>query len=80
VKEGTRLKCDDFLQNYQLNITVVEMVVVESEREKTEMFQIIGDRSKLAPKEANGVVMNGNEAGAGPSSAMKKSKFGGKVG
>jgi len=78
IKEGTRLKCDDFLQNYNLNITIVEMNTEELEREKaTEMFEIVGDLSQLNPKEeekvngnANGNGSNGN--GQGPSSSKRK--------
>lgn len=74
MKDGTRLKCDDFLQNYQVNITIVEMKSEEKERDNAEVFEIIGDRSKLVPKEEhNKSGMNGKESG--PSSAMSKGKF-----
>lgn len=54
IKDGTRLKCDDFLQNYQINITVAAMVDEEDEKDREKsgiLFEIIGDRTQLNAKE-----------------------------
>jgi len=68
IKDGCRLKCDDFLQNYNLNITILEMKSEEqNEREKTVGFEIIGDRTKLNPKEEESAATNG--AGDQPSTS-----------
>jgi ubiquitin-like 1-activating enzyme E1 B len=70
IKEGTRLKCDDFLQNYNLNITIYEMKTDENDRDKAgELFEIVGDRSKLVPtemKETPVSATNGNGSAAQP--------------
>jgi len=71
------LKCDDFLQNYQINITIAEMKVEEGkDREKSGvLYEIIGDRSKLNPQEDEVVANNGksgdatNGGGEGPSTS-----------
>jgi len=46
VRDGTRLKCDDFLQNYQLILTVLAMT---PEDEAEDLFEIVGDKSHLNP-------------------------------
>jgi ubiquitin-like 1-activating enzyme E1 B len=52
ITEGSRLKCDDFLQNYKLNITIAALKVNEENRDKIgEIYEIIGDRSQLNPQE-----------------------------
>ncbi|CAL1542022.1 unnamed protein product [Lymnaea stagnalis] len=47
ISNGTRLKCDDFLQNYSLNINIVHVDKLDKEKE----FEVVGDMSQFQPKE-----------------------------
>ena len=47
ISNNTKLKCDDFLQNYCLNINVVHVEKLDDEKE----FQVVGDLSEFQPKE-----------------------------
>jgi hypothetical protein len=62
------------LQNYQINITVAAMLEEEAkEREKSGVvFEIIGDRSKLNPKEE---VPDSGKDGPSTSASSLKSEF-----
>ncbi|CAH1779387.1 unnamed protein product, partial [Owenia fusiformis] len=58
---GTRLKCDDFLQEYKLNITILHEEELDDQKE----FEVIGDLDELQPKagpsqEENTETKNGN--------------------
>lgn len=68
IKEGTRLKCDDFQQNYQLNIIIIEEDM--SRDRGDELFEIIGDIAKLKPKEES-TSTNGSGTQPGPSKLIK---------
>ncbi|BFZ19816.1 hypothetical protein BsWGS_22855 [Bradybaena similaris] len=48
VGNNTRLKCDDFLQNYNLIVTVVHVEKLDQEKE----FEVVGDLSDFHPEEA----------------------------
>jgi ubiquitin-like 1-activating enzyme E1 B len=53
IENGTRLVCDDFLQNYQITITIVQMKEEDKEnlRNKEEtVFEVVGDLTQLNPK------------------------------
>ncbi|XP_025076344.1 SUMO-activating enzyme subunit 2-like isoform X2 [Pomacea canaliculata] len=47
VRSGTRLKCDDFLQVYSLNIIVAHVEKLEGEKD----FEVVGDLSELQPQQ-----------------------------
>jgi len=47
IEHNTRLKCDDFLQNYSLNLNVAHVDKLDGEKE----FQIVGDLSEFHAKE-----------------------------
>ncbi|KAL8570498.1 E1 ubiquitin-activating protein uba2 [Nucella lapillus] len=60
IRNGTRLKCDDFLQVYSLVITISHVEKLEEEKE----FEVVGDLSELQPKEEEQQqpqVANGNQ-------------------
>ncbi|KAK7483029.1 hypothetical protein BaRGS_00025692 [Batillaria attramentaria] len=68
IRNGTRLKCDDFLQVYSLIITIVQTEKLEEEKE----FEVVGDLSELQPKEetqTNRSKDQANGSKAGPSHA-----------
>lgn len=46
VKDGSRLKCDDFLQVYNINVNLVHVEKLEEEKE----FQVIGDIAEMQAK------------------------------
>ncbi|KAH9489750.1 SUMO-activating enzyme subunit 2-A [Bulinus truncatus] len=48
VGNSSRLKCDDFLQNYSLTINIVHVEKLEEEKE----FEVVGDISQFHPKDA----------------------------
>ncbi|CAL8069551.1 unnamed protein product [Orchesella dallaii] len=67
IVNGTRLRCDDFLQNYNLVINIVIMSEEEAkDRDKSvECFELVGDRSLLVPKEEDQAT-NGKESDKDP--------------
>ncbi|ODM91116.1 SUMO-activating enzyme subunit 2 [Orchesella cincta] len=67
ITNGTRLRCDDFLQNYNLVINIVIMSEEESkDRDKSvECFELVGDRSQLGPKDEEPST-NGKESEKAP--------------
>ncbi|XP_032781296.2 SUMO-activating enzyme subunit 2 isoform X1 [Daphnia magna] len=48
ISDGTRLRCEDFHQEYDLNITIIDREHLEENRE----FTVIADPSQLQPKAA----------------------------
>ncbi|XP_057369356.1 SUMO-activating enzyme subunit 2-like [Daphnia carinata] len=48
ISDGTRLRCEDFHQEYDLNITIIDRENLEDNRE----FIVIADPSQLQPKAA----------------------------
>ncbi|KAI9555299.1 hypothetical protein GHT06_017814 [Daphnia sinensis] len=48
ISDGTRLRCEDFHQEYDLNITIIHRENLEENRE----FSVIADPSQLQPKAA----------------------------
>ncbi|XP_076469784.1 SUMO-activating enzyme subunit 2-like [Babylonia areolata] len=69
IKNGTRLKCDDFLQVYSLVITISHIEKLSDDKE----FEVVGDLSELQPKEEQQQepVSNGDKESAAPSTAAK---------
>ncbi|KAL5021618.1 hypothetical protein ScPMuIL_000773 [Solemya velum] len=52
IANGTRLKCDDFLQNYNLIITIATQVTfIVDKLEEDKEFDVIGDLADLQPVE-----------------------------
>ncbi|KAI0213812.1 SUMO-activating enzyme subunit 2 [Lamellibrachia satsuma] len=49
IKNGSRLKCDDFLQVYNLNINILHVEKLKEDRE----FEVIGDISELQAQAAS---------------------------
>ncbi|KAK3581161.1 hypothetical protein CHS0354_024693 [Potamilus streckersoni] len=47
INNGVRLKCDDFLQNYNLSIVIYHRDKLEEDKE----FQIVGDISEIQAKD-----------------------------
>ncbi|XP_013404818.1 SUMO-activating enzyme subunit 2 isoform X1 [Lingula anatina] len=48
IKNGSRIKCDDFLQEYNLNITLLHVDKLEEEKE----FEVVGDVSEVQARAA----------------------------
>jgi ubiquitin-like 1-activating enzyme E1 B len=63
LRHGTRLRCDDFLQNYQLIVNVLQCDKLDDKQE----FELIGDMSKMQAQSEETSVTNG-EAGSSSSS------------
>ncbi|GFR93876.1 SUMO-activating enzyme subunit 2 [Elysia marginata] len=60
VGNNSRLKCDDFLQNYTLNVTVAHVDELEEQKE----FEVVGDLSECHPTEeasTNGASSSANQ-------------------
>ncbi|XP_069112251.1 SUMO-activating enzyme subunit 2-like [Argopecten irradians] len=57
INNGSRLKCDDFLQNYSLVLNVVHREKLDEEKE----FEIVGDMSELQAKEEEKKADNENK-------------------
>lgn len=59
ITNGTILKCDDFLQNYNVNVIIVHKDKLDEDKE----FEIVGDISevKATAEASNGVEQNGNK-------------------
>lgn len=77
IKEGSRLKCDDFLQNYEINITITEMGEEEGKLRDNSgvFFEIIGDRSQLNPKEEITSSSDNKDEASTSAAASKKGFF-----
>ncbi|XP_074646396.1 SUMO-activating enzyme subunit 2-like [Tubulanus polymorphus] len=59
IRDGTQLKCDDFLQEYKLAINIYHVDELEDQKE----FELLGDISDLAPKPStSGVSTNGSKS------------------
>ncbi|XP_012940030.1 SUMO-activating enzyme subunit 2 [Aplysia californica] len=57
IGHNTRLKCDDFLQNYSLIVNVAHVEKLDDEKE----FEVVGDLSEFCPKEdGEGASDNGH--------------------
>uniref|UniRef100_A0A1B0G3Y6 SUMO-activating enzyme subunit n=1 Tax=Glossina morsitans morsitans TaxID=37546 RepID=A0A1B0G3Y6_GLOMM len=66
IVDGVILKCDDFFQNYELNIIIIH---TDAERE-CPLFEVVADKDQLKPKEET--VPNKKESIAdGPSTSKK---------
>ncbi|KAK6184729.1 hypothetical protein SNE40_007138 [Patella caerulea] len=63
---GSRLKCDDFLQNYNLNITIAHVEKLEDEKD----FMVVGDMAELQAK----LEENSKKKEEGTGAALEKSK------
>ncbi|XP_037085820.1 LOW QUALITY PROTEIN: SUMO-activating enzyme subunit 2-like [Pollicipes pollicipes] len=69
VADGARLRCDDFLQNYELIVNVVHCTDLEEGQE----FEVVGDPDQLRPSDAaepapsasTSASANGGSGGAG---------------
>uniref|UniRef100_A0A131Y271 SUMO-activating enzyme subunit n=1 Tax=Ixodes ricinus TaxID=34613 RepID=A0A131Y271_IXORI len=59
VVHGSRLRCDDFLQNFQLTLNVIHKEDLEEGIE----FEIVGDISQLQPKEESSNDESNDTAG-----------------
>ncbi|KAK7114229.1 hypothetical protein V1264_000319 [Littorina saxatilis] len=57
IRNGTRLKCDDFLQVYSLVVTIAHVEKLEEEKE----FEVVGDLSELQPQEEQQQAANGSK-------------------
>lgn len=72
VVDGVLLKCDDFFQNYELNIIIIH---IDAQRED-DLFEVIADKNQLKPKDeeaqnqANGTTVDENFSD-GPSTSKK---------
>ncbi|ESO98215.1 hypothetical protein LOTGIDRAFT_178117 [Lottia gigantea] len=70
---GSRLKCDDFLQNYNLNITIAHVEKLEDEKE----FMVVGDMAELQAKlDENSKKKEGESSGATPGNTSSKGRIG----
>ncbi|XP_064640626.1 SUMO-activating enzyme subunit 2-like [Lineus longissimus] len=57
IRNGTRLSCDDFLQEYNLIVNILHSEDLEDDKE----FEVVGDVSELGPKEAATSAENGDK-------------------
>ncbi|XP_046993261.1 SUMO-activating enzyme subunit 2 [Schistocerca americana] len=55
ITDGTVLKADDFLQNYELSITIMHKVPGRDDPE----FEVVADKDSLKPKEEDRTSVNG---------------------
>ncbi|KAK6983770.1 SUMO-activating enzyme subunit 2 [Biomphalaria glabrata] len=69
VGQSSRLKCDDFLQNYSLTINIVHVEKLEEEKE----FEVVGDISQFHPTETTTESpVEGHTNGASKSKATEE--------